>query len=45
MITIKLTDEEAYQLSVLLNESKDTGNDEWDIIMDNVYNKLAEKLI
>ena len=41
---ITLTEKEAYHLFILVQESKDTGNEEWDKVMENIYKKLNEKI-
>jgi hypothetical protein len=41
---ITLTEKEAYDLFILVQESKDTGDKEWDKNMENIYKKLEEKI-
>lgn len=41
-LKIILTEEEAYNLYILVGESKDTDNKEWDETMKNIYKKLSK---
>lgn len=39
-----LTEKEIYDLFILVQESKDTGNKEWDKSMESIYKKLQSKI-
>jgi len=43
-IKISLTEEEAYNLYVLVKESKDTDDIEWDKTMESIYKQLYENI-
>lgn len=43
-IMIKLTEKQTYDLFILVQESKDTGNEEWDKNMEAIYKKLKDKV-
>ncbi len=41
---ISLTEKEIYDLFILVQESKDTGDKEWDKNMEIIYKKLQSKI-
>ena len=41
---IRLTEQELYDLLILIQESKDTGNKGWDKSMESIYKKLADNI-
>lgn len=43
-ITINLTDEQLYDLFILVQENMHTGNKEWDKNMKEVHKKLQSKI-
>ena len=44
VLHLTLTEKEAYNLFILVQESKDTGDKELDENMENIYKKLEEKI-
>ena len=43
-MTISLTEKELYDLFILVQESKDTGDKGWDKSMESIYKKLEDKV-
>ena len=41
---ITLTEQELYDLFILVQESKDTGDKEWDKSMESIYKKLEDSI-
>lgn len=43
-IKLKLTEDEANKLSELVDNSKDTGNDEWDKVLQSISEKIDKSI-